>query len=78
MSESNTVARDRTSVPDEAPADSRDQRLEDEVEDKPATPPSQRRAWLVNQIGLWGAPIGIAALAGLLFLYYRSLGLDVG
>lgn len=40
--------------------------------------PSQRRARTVELAGLWTAPLGIAALAGLLYLYYRSLGLTSG
>jgi osmoprotectant transport system permease protein len=79
MSEfSNTVARDRTSSSTDDPEAGHDQTLEDEVEDKAGAPPSQRRAWLVSQVGLWGAPFGIALLAGLLYLYYRSLGLTSG
>ena len=80
MSESaNVVARDRTSPSADDPGPSRDQRLTEEVDDTPAPPPpAQRRAWLVSTMGLWGAPLGIAALAGLLYLYYDSLGLTSG
>jgi osmoprotectant transport system permease protein len=77
MSESSaTDTHDRTSPgTDDAGAERNAMEPEEPVA---PTPPSERRAWLVSQIGLWGAPLGIAALAGLLYLYYASLGLTSG
>lgn len=79
MSEfSNTVARDRTSPSADDPGPGRDQRPEDEGEDESGAPPSQRRAQMIERASLWGPLLGIAALAALLYLYYRNLGLTSG
>lgn len=77
MSESSdTVTRDRTASTANEP-DTAGDMMEPEEAVAPA-PPATRRARMFSQVGLWGAPLGIAALAGLLFLYYRSLGLTSG
>jgi osmoprotectant transport system permease protein len=77
MSESSaTDTPDRTSpARDDAGAEREAMEPEEPVA---PTPPSERRARLFSQVGLWGAPLGIAALAGLLYLYYDSLGLTSG
>jgi osmoprotectant transport system permease protein len=81
MSEfSNATDRERT-TPAAGDPDPSPDRISDDDEngpDAPAPPPSERRARLVANAGLYGAPLGIAALAGLLYLYYRSLGLTTG
>lgn len=41
----------------------------------PAVAPSARRAQVMDNLGLWIAPLLIAALGGLLYLYVRSLDL---
>lgn len=75
----NTLARDRTSPsPDDPGPSRRDDDVEVDTGPEAAAPPALRRARLVRQAGLWGAPLGIAALAGLLVLYYRGLGLTNG
>ena len=81
MSETGTWARDRTSPSKDDPGPPRgDQGADLDVDDELASapPPAVKRARAVSRIGLWGAPVGIAALAGLLYLYYDSLGLTSG
>jgi len=41
----------------------------------PGQPPTAGRAWKVDHLGLWVAPVLITALGGLLYLYVRSLDL---
>ena len=82
MSEfSSAIARERTSPAAGDPGSARTPDGDDGNGDAPdlaPVPPSRRRARLVEKAGLYGAPLGIAALAGLLYLYYRSLGLTSG
>lgn len=76
MSELGTWARDRTSPAKDDPGPPRDDGPDEDG--TTSTPPAERRARLITLVGLWGAPVMIAALAGLLYLYYRGLGLTSG
>ncbi|QZY28688.1 ABC transporter permease [Nocardioides coralli] len=48
----------------------------DDGPDAAAAPTAQRRARQLREAGLWLAPLFIAGLAGLLYLYVRSLDLE--
>lgn len=78
MSEfSSAIARERTS-PAAGDPDPDPKRTSQDDDAPGAAPlaPSERRARLFEKVGLYSAPLGILALAGLLYLYYQSLGLD--